>query len=60
MSSILRRIGRDKRGATAIEYGLIASLIVIAIIAAVHGFADATIGMWDHVSTTMSEALKKV
>lgn len=33
--SALRKFGRDENGATAIEYGLIAGLIAVVIIAAV-------------------------
>lgn len=44
---------RDERGATAIEYGLIASLIVIAIIASLNTFANTTVDMWNRVSTAM-------
>lgn len=32
MKTILRRFARDQRGATAIEYGLIAVLIGVAVI----------------------------
>ena len=35
MLSTLRNFARDNSGATAIEYGLIASLIAVVIIAAV-------------------------
>jgi pilus assembly protein Flp/PilA len=35
MTRILQRLLADQSGATAIEYGLIASLIAVAIIAAV-------------------------
>lgn len=34
MSSIFKRFAADESGATAIEYGLIASLIAVAIITA--------------------------
>ena len=40
---------RDERGATAIEYGLIVSMIVIAMIAAMQGFANSAIEMWEYV-----------
>ena len=33
-SKLMTRFGRDRSGATAIEYGLIAALIAVAIIAA--------------------------
>jgi pilus assembly protein Flp/PilA len=35
--SMIRRFFRDEKGATAIEYGLIAAGIAIVIIAAVNG-----------------------
>jgi len=35
MHSLFERFAKDNSGATAIEYGLIASLIAVAIIAAV-------------------------
>ncbi len=33
MKSIINRFARDESGATAIEYGLIATLVAVAIIA---------------------------
>jgi len=42
---------RDQRGATAVEYGLIVSLIVIAMIAAFNSVANVTINMWENVSS---------
>ncbi|MGE4432038.1 MAG: Flp family type IVb pilin [Sphingobium sp.] len=41
---------QSEKGATAIEYGLIVSLIVIAIVITVQNVADATINMWTNVS----------
>ena len=35
MKTLFQRFARDQSGVTAIEYGLIASLIAVAIIAAV-------------------------
>lgn len=35
MTTMLRKLWKDEEGVTAIEYGLIASLIAVAIIAAV-------------------------
>jgi pilus assembly protein Flp/PilA len=54
MKRLLQRLRRDQRGATALEYGLIISLIVIAAVPAMQGVADQTIGMWGNVATTMS------
>lgn len=44
---------RDDDGSTAIEYGLIASLIIIAIIAAVTSFADNTSSMYTDIADSM-------
>ena len=46
MRNIMRRILRDNKAATAIEYGLIASLIVIAMIVALNSFASQATGMF--------------
>ena len=54
--SLLKRILRDTQAATAVEYGLIVSLIVIAMIGALQGVASETVSMWDEVSAEVSEA----
>ncbi|UZK70733.1 Flp family type IVb pilin [Sphingomonas sp. S1-29] len=50
-----KRLFDDRRGATAVEYGLILALVFLAIVGAIAGVADATIGMWDGVSTDVEE-----
>ena len=47
----LKHIGNDNRGATAVEYGLILSLVVIAIVAALQSVATANTDMWAKVET---------
>ena len=42
---------RCERGATAVEYGLILALVVLAMIAALSEVANKTIGKWNHVAT---------
>ena len=49
----LFRIIRDDKAATAIEYGLICALIVIAMIGGLNLFASSTIGMWNNVSSAV-------
>jgi pilus assembly protein Flp/PilA len=56
MKTFLHRLLRDQTGGTAIEYGLICSLIIIAMISAFNGFADTALEMWDTVATAMNEA----
>ena len=45
---------RDKSGATAIEYGLIAAGIAVAIIAAVFALGDDIKGFFEDVSSQLS------
>ena len=48
--SILRRLFTDKKGATAIEYGLIAALIVIAMMGALRTLGGGAGGMWTNIA----------
>jgi len=50
MLKILRALARDRRGATAIEYGLIVSLVVITMIVALTNFATVSVNMWNNIS----------
>jgi pilus assembly protein Flp/PilA len=54
MRNWLGHFARNERGATAIEYGLIVSLIVIAMVGALVVLADTTTGMWNNVSDNVS------
>lgn len=56
MRALLRRLLIDQRAATAVEYGLIVSLIVIAMIASLQALAGQTVGMWNNVSSRVTEA----
>ena len=47
---------QDQRGATAIEYGLIISLVVIAMMASLMQVANVTVGMWNGVSEKVVES----
>lgn len=46
----LSDLARSAKGATAVEYGLIVSLIVIAAMAAIVSVADVTINMWNNIA----------
>lgn len=48
----LRTLLENEQGATAIEYGLIAALIVIAMIGALSGLGGGVGGMWGNLGTT--------
>lgn len=55
--TFLKSIMDDTSGATAVEYGLIVSLIVIAIIGSLQGVAGETIEMWRNIETEGTEAM---
>ncbi len=46
---ILRRLLADDSGATAIEYGLIASLIIVAMMGGLSALGGGSGGMWTKV-----------
>jgi pilus assembly protein Flp/PilA len=51
---LIRTLIRDRKGATAIEYGLIAALIAVAAIAAMQGLGSSLNSTFTNVSTAMS------
>ena len=55
MLDLIRRITRCEQGATAVEYGLIVSLVVIAMIGALTNVAGSTTNMWNDVSNQVIE-----
>jgi pilus assembly protein Flp/PilA len=50
----LRRLIADRKGATAIEYGLIAALIAVAAITAMSGVGTSLNTTFTNVSTSMN------
>jgi pilus assembly protein Flp/PilA len=53
MTNLVKRFAKDESGATAIEYGLIASGIAVAIILAVNGVGTALIAKFGSVSAAL-------
>ncbi|MBB6122590.1 pilus assembly protein Flp/PilA [Sphingobium subterraneum] len=49
----LKRVRVCQRAATAVEYGLIVSLIVIAMMTALGTVADKTTSMWGNVTNAV-------
>jgi pilus assembly protein Flp/PilA len=56
MQKFLARFAKDESGATAIEYGLIAGLIGVAIIAALNLASGSLTAMFTRVSTELNTA----
>ena len=52
-----RRLRRDKRGATAIEYGLIVALIAIAMMSGLKALGGGAGGMWTNLSATADQVM---
>jgi pilus assembly protein Flp/PilA len=53
MKNLLARFVKDESGATAIEYGLIAAGIALAIIAAVNGLGSKLSGTFTSISSSL-------
>ena len=52
----LRGLLADERGATAIEYGLIAALIAIAAMGGMTALGGGSNGMWSNLQNTIVES----
>ena len=53
---LLTRFAADESGATAIEYGLIAALIAVAIITALNALSSNLKNTFNHVGNQLSTA----
>lgn len=56
MKCIIYALRRNEHGGTAIEYGLIAALVVLGAFAAMQNFGGTTIRMWNNVSNAVQKA----
>ncbi len=50
---ILKSLGRDLRGATAIEYGLLLALLAMAMLAVLNSLGFTLAGVFDTASNAM-------
>lgn len=57
LTTFFRTMKDDTSATTAIEYGLIVSLIVIAIMVSMQAVATETLEMWDYVKTEALAAM---
>lgn len=58
-TDLLKRLFRDEHGATAVEYGLILAMIVIAMIGALSGVASESTSMWNDVNSKSQAAVNQ-
>lgn len=56
MSKFMTRFLKDESGATAIEYGLIAALIAVVLVASLQGVGTALEGAFEKIETDVSTA----
>lgn len=54
LNNLFRRVRKDRKGVTAIEYGLIAALIAVAIVAAVKLVGTGLNTTFTNVSTELT------
>ena len=54
---MLRMLAVDRRGATAIEYALIAALIAVAMVGGVSALGAGAQGMWGKLSNQVDDAM---
>jgi pilus assembly protein Flp/PilA len=52
----IRKLLKNTKGATAIEYGLIAALVAVAIVGGLRALGPALNGAFNNVATTVSGA----
>ncbi len=57
LTTFLKHIGNDESGATAVEYGLIAALIVIAAVGGFQAVGDSNETGWGAVKTAVEDAM---
>jgi len=57
LRNLLAGVARNRDGATAIEYGLIAALIFLAIVVSVNLFADSMGNMFNTIANNVEPAL---
>ena len=56
---MLRRFINDERGATAIEYALIAAFMFIGCVTAFYAFGESSQAMFDKISEAVAEVTNR-
>ena len=60
MRTMLKEFGRDERGATAVEYGLVVSLVGIAASVSLQELGQTISGMFDQVGRALETIASKM
>ena len=56
MKTLINRFAKDESGATAIEYGLIAALVAVGIIAALNSLRTELVAIFGRIGTALAGA----
>lgn len=54
--AFVKRLAADRHGATAVEYGFILAMVVLAMFGALQGVGGATSSLWNNVSNKVAAA----
>lgn len=57
MRQLWKRLYRDDRGATALEYGLILCLIVVVMGMGMTALGQETVGQWNFISSQVTSGI---
>ena len=58
LNELVRRYARDRRGTTAIEYGLIALLVAVGFLAGLKALGEGNSASWGATSNKITGAMK--
>jgi pilus assembly protein Flp/PilA len=58
LNELARRFARDRRGTTAIEYGLIALLVAVGFLAGLKALGEGNSASWGATSNKITGAMK--
>ena len=56
MKHMLGKLVRDRKAATAVEYGLIMALVVLGMMVGLINLASTTTGVWTNVAAKVTNA----
>ena len=57
-NGLMRRFARETRGATSIEYGLIALLVAVGLLAGLRALGAGNSSSWGNTSAKITSAMK--
>ena len=56
LTHMIAKLTGDRRAATAVEYGLILALVVMALMAGLNALSSSTSTLWGNISTKVQDA----